>query len=323
MTLIFDALDEMPHKTYQERYKTLTESVQTHEEAGNRFVFSCRLLDYDSSFQVSEIIIDRFDRKRMRTYLQKCAPGIAEALYKEIVNDKALEDMVSNPFFLHALTDVNLAAQVSRPLVLLTRGELLQRFAETLFTQDVEIKQAKHLASIDGGLATLRRFLSELAFALQERSDGRTSAHPDSLHDVWDHYPQWTQLLWIAHRARILGKSSESADSQVDIELPQDPPTKIEFMHHRLQEYFAAEQLGARLSRGEPVERYVEDIWWQETVILAIGIVPEPETIIERILVPRADVGSWYDQVMSRAVEEIAEAEDGNGAAPATGLVGR
>ncbi len=303
-TMIFDALDEMPQDSYQERYVTLKRFVVTHEAAGNnRFVFSCRLLDYDSSFHVGEVIINHFDLKRIHAFLKMNAPDIAGELYREVLKDKALEKLVSNPFFLQAWTYINLGSlRPQKPLLPPTPGELIKLFAKTLLTDDVGVKQKAYLASTTGGINTLRRFLSELAFALQQRREGRTSARPDSLRDVWEHYPQWKRLLWIARRARILGKLNESFDSLVDADPPEvEPPARIEFMHHRLQEYFAAEELGERLSRGGAVEQYLEDIWWQETVVFAIGVVPEPGPIIQRILSPREDAGAWFDEVLRRA----------------------
>ncbi len=318
-TLIFDALDEMPQDSYQERYATLKRFVVTHEAAeSNRFVFSCRALDYDSSFHsrgLSEVIIDRFDLNRIRAFLKMNAPSIAEELYQEILKDKALAELVSNPFFLQALTYVNLGSlREGKPLLPLTRGELIKLFAETLLKDDVGVKQKKYLASIRGGLSNLRRFLSELAFALQQRREGRTSAQPDSLWDVWEHYPQWKRLLWIARRARILGKLNESFDSLVDADPPEvEPPARIEFMHHRLQEYFAAKELGERLSRGEAVEQYLEDIWWQETVVFAIGVVPEPGPVIQSILSPRKDAEAWFDEVLTRAGDPFADDVEDDG----------
>ena len=313
-TLIFDALDEMPPDSYQERYETLKGFVITHEAAeSNRFVFSCRVLDYDSSFYVSEVIIDRFDLKRIRDFLWMNAPDIAEELYQEVLKDKDLEKLVSNPFFLQAWTYINLGSLRQRkPLLPPTPGELIKLFAETMLTDDVVVKQKKLLAPVEGGLDTLRRFLAELAFSLQQRREGRTSARPDTLRDVWEHYPQWKRLLLIARRARILGKLSESFDSLADADPPEEvePPARIEFMHHRLQEYFAAEELGRRLSQGEPVEQYLEDIWWQETVVFAIGVVPDPGSIIERVIARQQDAGLWFDEVLKRAGDPFADDDD-------------
>jgi hypothetical protein len=110
--------------------------------------------------------------------------------------------LVSNPFFLQALAYINQGPLGDDLLAPTTRGELIRKFVDKLLDEDVKIKQEKYLSSIAGGLATLRSFLSELAFTLQQRREGGTSAQTESLQDVWQNYPQWEQLPWISRRAR-------------------------------------------------------------------------------------------------------------------------
>ena len=66
---IFDALDEMPQDSYQERYQAIKDFMAAWQGKGNRFVYSCRSLDYDPSFNVDEVIIDAFDRTRIKKFL--------------------------------------------------------------------------------------------------------------------------------------------------------------------------------------------------------------------------------------------------------------
>ena len=66
---IFDALDEMPQDSYQERYQAIKDFMAAWQGKGNRFVYSCRSLDYDPSFNVDEVIIDAFDRTALRNSL--------------------------------------------------------------------------------------------------------------------------------------------------------------------------------------------------------------------------------------------------------------
>jgi hypothetical protein len=312
VTLIFDALDEMPQDSYQERYQSLKEfMVFGGAFEGNRFIFSCRLLDYDPAFNVDEIIIDKFDRNRIKSFVKKHAPSIADELYRRILDDESLEELVSNPFLLQALAYVNLPtpddySHLNQLWIPATRGELLREFVDQLLTREAGIKQKKYLDSIDGGLVTLRRFLAKLAFVIQGRREGRTSAKTSSLNEVWDTEPKWKELLWISRRARILGKRGEWSHELVDTSPPNvEPPDRIEFIHHRLQEIFAAEELARRLSNGEAVEHYLEDIWWQETVVFAVGIVDEPHSLIKQILSPRPDANLWLNDVLTQLNENV------------------
>jgi predicted NACHT family NTPase len=306
VTLIFDALDEMPQDSYQERYQSLKEFMVLWESFGNRFIFSCRLLDYDPAFNVAEIVIDRFDRGRIKSFLQKHAPHIAGELYRKILDDDALEDLVSNPFLLQALAYINLPdpedyAYSNQLWIPATRGELLRVFVERLLTREAGIKQKKYLDSIDGGLVRLRSFLARLAFEIQGRREGRTSARVESLTQVWNTELKLKELLWIARRARILGKRGQWSHELADATPPNiEPPDRVEFVHHRLQEMFAAEELAHRLSNGEAVNQYLEDIWWQETVVFAVGMVDEPHVIIKQILAPRPDANVWVNDVLTK-----------------------
>src|SRR5262249_44638310 len=152
----------------------------------NRFIYSCRLLDYDQAFNVDEVLIEPFDRWRIRTFLRRHVPEVADALYKRILDDDSLEEMVSNPFFLQALAYIyssppsavghrELLVDVPR-----TRGELIRTFIETLLHREAEQKQREQLQSA-GGLETLKRFLGELAFHMQQRREGGTSAKTEAL----------------------------------------------------------------------------------------------------------------------------------------------
>src|SRR5262249_32692218 len=110
ITCIFDALDEMPQDSYSERYRELKQFVNywCGINNRNRFVFSCRSLDYDPAFEVDEVIIEPFDRRRIHRLLRNnMLRPAAEALFEQIIEDESVEEFVSNPFFLQALVYIN------------------------------------------------------------------------------------------------------------------------------------------------------------------------------------------------------------------------
>jgi hypothetical protein len=315
---MFDALDEMPQDSYAERYRALREFMSHWEEKGNRFIYSCRALDYDPSFHVDEIIIDPFDRDRVIRFLQQHAPAVAETLYQRILDDPALEEMVGNPFYLQALAFINASARKNELDVPPTRGDLIRKFVAKLLQREAELKQDEPLASIPGGSTRLRLFLQQLAFALKSRTKGGTSVRSEDLSDVLGQYPDAAQLLWIASRARILGKrgpahaaGARGLGDELGSELarPEVPalPARIEFVHHRLEEFFAAEELALRLARGDAIEAYIEDIWWQETVILAVTVTSDPRGLLDRILGRREAVESWR-----RELQALIDSDDGS-----------
>lgn len=308
VTLILDALDEMPQDSYQERYQVIKQFMVLWESfESNRFIFSCRILDYDPAFGVDEVIIDKFDRERIKAFLLRHVPAVADALYRRIIEDEALEELVGNPFFLQALTYINAphpdsSEATSGIWVPATRGELLKEFVDQLIEREAGDKQRAYLDSVAGGLPTLRSFLSDLAFALQQRREGRTSAQTAELMHILEKYPSWPILLWVSRRARIVGKRGETFHELADTSPPNiSPPERIEFMHHRLQEFFAAEELARRLSEGEAIESYVKDLWWQETVVFAIASISDPDAAIQRLLEPQTQTDSWIGEVIAIA----------------------
>ncbi|HEX4955051.1 MAG TPA: NACHT domain-containing protein [Thermoanaerobaculia bacterium] len=297
LTLVFDALDEMPQDGYAERYQELKLFMKAWESRGNRFVFSCRSLDHDESFQVGEVFVEPFSQKRVGEYLRLHVGDLATGLLDRIGDDEAMFEMLGSPFFLQALAYINQPepsggkqAEAGAPQLPVTRGALLRAFVDALLEREAAVKQKEELERVPGGLATLRRFLSDLGFALQLGSEGGTAVRTETLGGLWIRYPEWQRLLSIARRARILGKRREKE------RLPEiggrglDVPERVELVHHRLQEFFAAEELARRLEAGETLQQYLEDIWWQETVILAIGIVPDPRPVLAEVLGQRDEV---------------------------------
>jgi hypothetical protein len=296
LTIVFDALDEMPQGSYQERYSQLKEFMNHWQPYGNRFIYSCRTLDYDPSFRVGEVIIQPFDRHRIRTYLHRTVPAHAKAIYDKIKTDSSLEQMVSNPFYLHALSFINEERTDRRdsdePIVPLARTTLLSQFAEQLLQRETTAKQSQRVAAV-GGLEALRRFLADLAFRLKYSRNTGTSVTIEAVEEVLDKHPHAAELIDIAMRGGILGKIGTR---QADLQLTRRP-ARVEFVHHRLQEYFAAIKVAEMIGDGVDVAELVDDIWWQETLIIAIGLLSTPLPFIRALLAPRNSTSEWVKSV--------------------------
>jgi hypothetical protein len=308
LACIFDALDEMPQDRSDLRYRELKSFMSYWGQIGkgNRFIYSCRCLDYDPAFDVDEVIIDPFDRWRIRRFLERNLPlARAEGLYRRILEDESLEEIVSIPFFLQALAYINDPSHGKMWRIPATRGELIRVFVDTLLQREAQEKQAEALDRA-GGREVLFRFLAYLGFILQQRREGGTSSQAGDLGELWRDHPAWKELLWIARRARILGRRGEASDDQAhSAPLKPDAPDRVEFIHHRVQEFFAADELARRLEQGDPIDNYLEDIWWQETVILAIGIVRDPRVILSKMLSHQPEVTRWTERAADQARKPI------------------
>lgn len=300
-TLIFDALDEMPQESYRQRTDALRKFVDDWSKygPGNRFVFSCRWLDYNDAFPVNEIVIEPFDKARIKQYFNEYLkdPSSTDEFYQTIEEKETLREAVTNPFFLHALTEIKNRNLTEIPS---TRGDLIKTYIGILL-DDIESQHSAKLAEINGGLPALRGFLAELGFAMQQTG---TSARPENLRLLWEKYPQWQQMVVLARKVSIL------RDEPVYTGPIKDTPTeRIEFKHHRFQEYFAAEALADRFNRGESIEQYLKDIWWQEVVLFAIASVNDTHAIIKLMLSLRQETEDWIEAVLAQAKDPFAKGE--------------
>jgi predicted NACHT family NTPase len=305
-TVIFDALDEMPQQTYRQRTDALKRFVKHWKGIGpdNRFVFSCRQFDYTDPlstdrFPVNEIVIEPFDESRIKQYLKNNLddPSSTEAFFESIERKETLREAVSNPFFLNALTEVRNKHNGELPN---TRSEVIKAYVVTLLAEIENDKdRSDDFEKIDGGLPALRGFLSELGFMLQLTG---TSAHPDSLSELWKRYPQWQEMISLALSGRILREEPDYTARRRNT-----PSRRIEFKHHRLQEYFAAEALAQRFNKGEVIDQYLKDIWWQEVVLFAIASVNDKHAIIEGMLSVRKQTEEWITQVLAQAKNPFAK----------------
>lgn len=295
-TVVFDALDEMPPESSHQRYQALSKFVRDygHPTGGNRLIFSCRILDRNSDFETGKlrVVIDSFDKGRIREFIHLRIPNdsMAKELTNRIEADPALLSLVSNPFLLWALTYIYSDSK-DASLERLTRGTLIKKFATKLLEN--RATQHQEDLALAGGMETLEEFLSELAFLLHSRS---------SLQSLWQKYPQWSLLFKLARRAHILSKANQGAREVAEAMPPKlKPSIRPRFTHHRLQECFAAKELARKLDNQEPLQHYLENIWWQETVLIAIGIAKDARPILNQMLTVRPDAEKWYDDVMDQA----------------------
>ncbi len=164
---------------------------------------------------------------------------------------------MSNPFVLQALTEVKNRSQKDIPT---SRTKLIKAYVDILL-QEIEAEKREDLKKFEGGLPTLEEFLSELAFTLQQTG---TSAHPHSLRQLWQGTLTGRRWFQLPCHGSILREEPQHV-SHTDAF-----SGRIEFKHHRLQEYFAAEALARRYNGGEVIDQYLKDIWWQEVVLFRL-----------------------------------------------------
>ena len=272
LVFLLDGMDEMPRDGYAERLSELKRFVRDYP--ANRFVFTCRTLDYDPRFAVRQIALQELDHQQVCNFVIKSLAksgfhGLPKQ-FEPIALNEQRPDLMSacrNPFLLRMLVTY-FAINHRLPDDV---GELYERFLAHLLTKS----KAPSLS-----LATIRTVLSRVALTLTEREGLGVNISLDDLRDARVFVtPDDSSAVSIALQGGVL-----VADAAAN---------SIGFVHHRLQEYFAAIALDQRLqteSLAEVLEEYLDDIWSREIVLKLVSISPRASDIVRYLTSTREDV---------------------------------
>ncbi len=299
--LLFDALNEMPLEGYRERCLALRQFIDQRSAQGNRFLVTCRILDYSEELTgLQRVEVQPLSDDKIQHFLQNELPEKWQALWQTLTQSDdsphCLLEMARNPYLLTVMIDVfEEDSQLSQ-----NRADLMQRFTQIL------LGWSKAKCPPDQWIDADVQYeaLSVMAFEMQARSGFGTKVKTEQVKAVMPHQvmldPNWPsqptppdQVLSLAASAKI-------------IEMPVDRLT-VRFYHQLLQEYFAAHQL----IKQDPAK--LADLWrwpwletemplwvrpennyeplppppttgWEETTILAAGSTPENDTQLVQAL---------------------------------------
>lgn len=301
LILLFDGLNELPLERRRERCVALRRFIDRWSPAGNRFVVSCRVLDYGEELSgLQRVEILPLGDEQIRQFIAKELPENWRALWQALTegpsSSRRLLEMARNPYLLTVMIDVfDAHGELTR-----NRGELMRRFVGIL----IDWARAKSPAgeAIDAGVAATA--LATVAFEMQRRSGFGTTVRTEDVKTVIprriDTDRGWRpaachpdRLLEFAARARI-------------IETPVDRKT-LRFSHQLLQEFFAAQHLlrldPSRLAslwhwrwREDELPRWIRQendfgplppppsTGWEETTILAAGMASANRSLLVQVL---------------------------------------
>jgi formylglycine-generating enzyme required for sulfatase activity/class 3 adenylate cyclase len=299
--LLFDALNEMPLEGYRERCLALRQFIDQRSAQGNRFLVTCRILDYSEELTgLQRVEVQPLSDDKIQHFLQNELLEKWQALWQTLTQSDdsphCLLEMARNPYLLTVMIDVfEEDSQLSQ-----NRADLMQRFTQIL------LGWSKAKCPPDQWIDADVQYeaLSVMAFEMQARSGFGTKVKTEQVKAVMPHQvmldPNWPsqptppdQVLSLAASAKI-------------IEMPVDRLT-VRFYHQLLQEYFAAHQL----IKQDPAK--LADLWrwpwletemplwvrpennyeplppppttgWEETTILAAGSTPENDTQLVQAL---------------------------------------
>jgi formylglycine-generating enzyme required for sulfatase activity len=303
LIILFDALNEMPSQDFDQRVECLHTFIDRWQQKGNRFLVTCRKLDYTrglSGLQRVEVL--PFSDQQIQELLQKVLKKYWQAMWEIIAqgSDEArrLLAIARNPYMLKIMIQVYLDGWRNLPQ---NRAELMVRFTDVVFDWAQRKTPSEEWLHAD----IQRAALSVLAFHMQDRPDAGTVVDRYELAAGWPEMikpktrlipaPSLDEVLTLAAGAHI-------------VELPGDR-SSVRFDHQLLQEYFAA----CQMLKEEPgtLTKYWRWPWletdmplwvrpkgnydllppppqtgWEETTIMAAGLAAENDDQLLRALIP-------------------------------------
>jgi formylglycine-generating enzyme required for sulfatase activity len=290
---LFDALNEMPHEGYADRSWALRDFINKWSPRGNRFLVTCRVLDYGEELTgLQRVEIQPLNDEQIMDFLQRELSATWKNLWQEMAkedeDERSLLKLARNPYMLTVMIDVFTEdGRLGR-----NRSELMTRFTEIL------MKWAKDKCPSEDWLdeTVQRDALAMMAFEIQDRAGFGTLVKTVQAKAVMPVQVQpdanWPALPSPPDKVLDLAASAHI------IEMTGDR-SALRFYHQLLQEYYAAcEMLKRDPDRLEKMWRWCcwleKDMlkWirpennydplppppptnWEETTIMAAGLMPE------------------------------------------------
>ena len=286
---------------YRERCLVLRRFIDQGSAQGNRFLVTCRTLDYSEELSgLQRVEVQPLSDDKIRRFLQNELHEDWQALWQALTqgddSPHRLLEMARNPYLLTVMIDVfEEDSQLSQ-----NRAELMRRFVQIL------LGWSKTKCPPDQWIDADVQYeaLSVMAFEMQARSGFGTKVKTEQVKAVMPNSiqldPNWPsqsadpdQILGLAVNANI-------------IEMPVDRLT-VRFYHQLLQEYFAANQMLKQDPENlvnlwcwpwfesemplwiRPENNYEPlppppTTGWEETTILASGLAPENDNQLVQTL---------------------------------------
>lgn len=283
VVFLLDAMDEMRRDDYAERFETLS---QLRHWSPNKLLFACRKLDFRQTFPFRRCEIQPFDTRQVRSLLGKVLSSEGRVVARQVLapaND--LRDLASNPFFLRLLAHFY-KTQQKLPQ---SRAELMRVHEEMLLARAEQRRDFPPILASFGDVA-FRAVLARLAYLITSSRRGVTIPTKTFLSQFLPSNPSSSErpllgygnevaraVLGVAKSEHILRVGNEYRDNA------EDGIETVSFYHHRLQEYYSAVYLD--VYRPEVSWRdHWDDIWWQETLIMLVGVTRNPGEPLQQLL---------------------------------------
>ena len=269
LLFLLDGLNQIPADRYRQRVDRLRAFADANSR--NKFVFTCRVLDYEHRFGWPRVLIAPLDDEEIRVFIGNYLPETGDRLLDQLsAGHGALLDLARNPFMLRIMILVH----QQRGALPAARGRLLNEFVTYLLARE-RGDSWRHTAEAEAFLGGL----AQLAFVMIERGEVGTTVHRDwianalaSASSQRDGGPTFAvaELIKLGADANLL-----------EVNRRQD---RISYYHELLQEYCAARLLEKRYDGGEDLLPLFRDCWWEQTAAMLCGLVDGPDALVLSIL---------------------------------------
>ena len=268
---LWDALNEMPFlskEEYNAKLNALTQFMADYPD--NRFIWSCRRLDYRANLPLHQVEILPLDDEKIRAFFHNLSKSgeteACDALLKELeTREGGFGELFRRPLMLELLCVVYYQARraYQDEAIPQSPGKLFAEFVDKLMRRE---QRGEPLPKISPKVQ--QDALGQLAFAMMDivqpsedvkaRSgttvpiDIAKSHLPETCTDA-EHYSvsiDPDELLDVAVGENIIEFLSNRS--------------QLRFWHQSLQEYFAALELQKRLDAGEDLTRILQPPCWYE-----------------------------------------------------------
>lgn len=268
---LLDGINEMPTTKGWDRMREISQFVDKYSIHGNKFILSCREVEYDFLPQYHEVMIPPLTEEGIRSVLKRAFNESYQEVYWELDYDERLWSMAKNPFMLQMIV-----AAISRHQEIpRNRALLIQEFVNILLFREFRKK---------GESSRGMRFNY-----ISERWNNRliiealgSLAYSISIDNVFGGSVSIEQAKGI-----IYEQSNISWNEFVEVTIPANlihinhEFSSLRFSHQIFQEYFTAMAIKKRGTTE--VFPLVKNFSWDEVFVILSGLLEDSSDLISDI----------------------------------------
>ena len=285
LLLVLDGLDEMPPGSFKERSDKLSDFMLRYSR--NAFVVTCRSNDFADAISGREAYLDKLTSKEIQAFIQRRRPllnGVSPKAFFKLITTQtfSLRQVIDNPFYLNLIIYFYSIKQLLPENYPLLFREICNDWVDRESTKQIEaIRSFSNSETEEARRTDLREQillgLSAIGFAVSNSAGFGTfidiAALKVTVLSLGTPRFVLDLALKIGERGGMLDVDKENGQAR--------------FIHHKFQEYFAAEYLSKSLSCGDLeyslLPSICDNIWWEEVTTILVSIASDPQQIVAQL----------------------------------------